>query len=76
LGADGKASMAPNMLKDIPLIIEVIKINPTYYVVKRIEMKLDRVWQERTAIRFVMDNNKNIVLFKDDYVSIMSGRPQ
>jgi hypothetical protein len=39
-------------------------------------MKLDRVWQERTAIRFVMDNNKNIVLFKDDYVSIMSGRPQ
>lgn len=75
LGADGKASMAPNMLKDIPFTVEVIKINPTFYVVKRIEMKLDRVWQERTAIRFVMNDDKAIVLFKDDYVSIMTGRP-
>jgi hypothetical protein len=38
-------------------------------------MKLDRVWQERTAIRFVMNDDKAIVLFKDDYVSIMTGRP-
>jgi len=75
LGSDGKTSMAPNMLKDIPLTVEVIKINPTFYVVKRIEMKLDRVWQERTAVRFVMDDKKNIVLFKNDFVSIMVGKP-
>jgi hypothetical protein len=75
LGSDGKASMAPETMKDIPFTVEVIKINPNFYVAKRIEMKLDRVWQEKTAIRFVMNDDKNISLFKDDFVSIMTGRP-
>ena len=57
-------------LVDIPVILEIIKINPTYVVVKHIEMKMDSVWQEKTAVRFVMDDKKNIIRFKNDYVGI------
>ena len=57
-------------LVDIPIILEVVKINPTYSVVKHIEMKMDSVWQEKTAVRFVMDDRKNIIRFKNDYVAI------
>lgn len=58
---------------DVPVIVEVIRINPTFIVVKHIEMKIDSVWQEKTAIRFVMDAKKNILRFKTDFVSIISG---
>lgn len=57
-------------LIDIPVILEVVRINPTYVVIKHIEMKMDNVWQEKTAIRFVMDDKKNIIRFKNEYVSV------
>ena len=59
---------------DVPVILEVIKINPTYVVVKHIEMKMDNVWQEKTAVRFVMDNKKNIIRYKNEYVSVRTGK--
>lgn len=55
---------------EVPVTIEIVKINPSYSVIKRIEMKMDSVWQEKTAVRFVMDNNKNIIRFKNEYVSV------
>lgn len=58
---------------EIPIIVELVKINPTFMVVKHIEMKMDSVWQEKTAIRFVMDDKKNVIRFKDDFISIKSG---
>jgi hypothetical protein len=66
--------MSAGTLKEIPVIVEVVKINPTFIVVKHIEMKMDSVWQEKTAVRFVMDENKNIIRYKHDYVSIISGK--
>jgi len=66
-------AMQAGAVKDIPVIIEVIKINPTFIVVKHIEMKMDSVWQEKTAIRFVMDSKKNIIRFKNDFVSVRTG---
>lgn len=61
-------------LMDVPVILEVIRINPTYVVVKHIEMKMDSVWQEKTAIRFIMDDKKNIVRFKNEYVSVRTDK--
>ena len=58
---------------EIPVIVELVRINPSFIVVKHIEMKIDSVWQEKTAIRFVMDDKKNIIRFKSDFVSIISG---
>lgn len=55
---------------EVPITIEIVKINPSYNVVKHIEMKMDSVWQEKTAVRFVMDDKKNIIRFKNDYVSV------
>jgi hypothetical protein len=58
---------------ELPVIVEVVRINPSFVVVKHIEMKIDSVWQEKTAIRFVMDDKKNILRFKSDFVSIITG---
>lgn len=63
-------------LIDIPIIIEIIRINPSFIVAKHIEMKMDSVWQEKTAVRFVMDDKKNIIQFKNEYVGIRVGQKQ
>lgn len=63
-------AMKENEAKEIPVIVEVVRINPTFMVVKHIEMKMDSVWQEKTAIRFIMDNKKNILRYKNDFVSV------
>ena len=67
-------AMKENEPTEIPVIVEVVRINPNFIVVKHIEMKMDKVWQEKTAIRFVMDNKKNIIRFKNDFVSVRSGQ--
>lgn len=73
LGSIQTTSVVPGTPKEIPLTVEIIKINPTYSVIKHIEMKLDSVWQEKTVIRFYMDSRKNISRFKNDYVSVRTG---
>lgn len=60
-------------LIDVPVIVEVIRINPSFIVVKHLELKMESVWQEKTAIRFVMDDKKNILRFKNDFVSVRVG---
>lgn len=74
LGTNQKNALEPGMIREIPLVIEIIKINPTFVVIKHVEMELDSVWQEKTVIRFVMDNRKNIVRFKNEYVGIRTGQ--
>lgn len=37
---------------DIPVTIDIIKINPDYSIVKHIVIHMDKVWQEKTAVRF------------------------
>ena len=75
LGSEGKmTAVPPGTEKKIPLIVEIIKINPTYSVIKRIEMSLDSVWQEKTVVRFTMDSRKNISRFKNDYISVRTGK--
>lgn len=58
---------------EIPVTVEVIRINPSFIVVKHIEMKMNNMWQEKTAVRFVMDEKKNIIRYKDGFVGIRSG---
>jgi hypothetical protein len=59
---------------EVPVIVEVIKINPSLVVEKTIHMKMDFVWQEKTAIRFVMDDQKNIIRTMSDFVSVRGER--
>lgn len=68
-----KRAVPPGELTNVPVIIEVIRINPSYIVIKHVEMVIESVWQEKTAIRFVMDDKKNILRFKYDFVSIRTG---
>lgn len=66
--------MAPGTPVDIPVIVELIRINPNFVVLKHIEMKMETVWQEKTAIRFVMNDKKGILRFKDEFVSVRTDK--
>lgn len=74
LNAASNQSMQAGTPITIPVVVEVIKINPSYITIKRVELKMESVWEEKTAIRFVMDDRKNIIRFKSDFVSIMTGK--
>lgn len=74
LDSEKNLGLPAGTLMEVPVKIEIVRINPTYIVVKHIEMKMESVWQEKTAIRFVMDNKKNILRFKNDYVSVRTGK--
>lgn len=66
--------LAAGTIVEVPITIEIVRINPNFIVVKHIEMKMESIWQEKTAIRFVMDDKKNIIRFKNDYVSVRTER--
>jgi hypothetical protein len=66
--------MTSGQLMNVPVIVEIIKINPSYVVVKHIEMVIESIWQEKTVTRFTMDDKKNIIRFKNDYVSVRTGK--
>lgn len=72
LDPNTRLSKLPNDLVDVPFIIELVKINPTFYVYRRIEMKMDSVWQEKTAIRFTLNSNKIVTDVREEFVSIRS----
>jgi hypothetical protein len=74
INPESSLGMQAGMLMDVPIKIEIVKINPSFMVVRHIEMKMDSIWQEKTAVRFVMDDKKNITSYKNDYVSIRTGR--
>lgn len=76
LNRETNLALGQGSLIDVPVILEVIKINPTFSIIKHIEMKMDSVWQEKTAIRFVMDDKKNIIRFKNEYVGIRTGQKE
>lgn len=71
LNTEQNRGLAPGTLIDVPVTIEVTQINPSFSVIKTIQMKLDSVWQEKTVLRFVMNDEKHIVRFKNEYVSII-----
>jgi hypothetical protein len=66
-------AMTSGQLMNVPVIVEIIKINPSYVVVKHIEMVIESIWQEKTVTRFTMDDKKNIIRFKNDYVAVRTG---
>lgn len=73
INPEGNAGIRAGTAKEVPLIVEIVKINPSFYVAKRIEIKMDSVWQEKTVIRLTMNEDKNIIGYKEGFVSILSG---
>jgi hypothetical protein len=58
------------LVSPVPVTVEVIKINPTYMVVQKVQMTLERVWQEKTAVRMIMDDNKTVLRYRHEFVSV------
>jgi hypothetical protein len=74
INTETKLALAADYKVDVPIIIEIVRINPSFIVIKHIEMKMDTVWQEKTAVRFVMNDKKSIIRFKNDYVSVRTDK--
>lgn len=64
------SGLSPGTPVNIPIVLEVIKINPSFVVSKHIETSMDKVWQEKTITRFVMGEHKNIITFKEGFVPV------
>jgi hypothetical protein len=69
--ANEQKGLAINYPVNIPVTVELMKINPSIVSVKKVVLTMTQVWQEQTAFRFVMGNNKNIIRLMTDYVPIM-----
>lgn len=74
LSSETNLGLPANEPIEIPVVVEVIKINPNLVVEKTIHMNMNFVWQEKTAIRFVMDDRKNILRSMSNYVSVRGER--
>lgn len=70
LKSETNLGMAAGTAVNVPITIELVRINPNYIVIKQIDMKMEKIWEEKTALRFVMDEHKSIIRFKNEYVSI------
>lgn len=58
----------------IPVTVELMRINPSLVSVKKVIVTMNEVWQEQTAFRFVMGENKNVIRLMTDYVPVMGNR--
>lgn len=58
----------------IPVSVELTKINPDLVTVKKVLITMTEVWQEQTAFRFVVNEDKNVVRLMTDYVSVMGSK--
>lgn len=59
---------------NIPVTVELMRINPSLVSVKKVIVTMNEVWQEQTAFRFVMGENKNVIRLMTDYVPVMGNR--
>ena len=69
--ANEQKGLAINYPVNIPVVVELMKINPSIVSVKKVVLTMTYVWQEQTAFRFIMGNNKDIIRLMTDYVPIM-----
>lgn len=59
---------------NVPFVVELVRINPIFVSVKRVELTATKVAQELTAIRFILNKNKEIVRFVYDYVPLRNDK--
>jgi hypothetical protein len=74
LSSENNLGLKPGESVNIPVTVEVIRINPNLVIEKHIQMTMDSVWQEKTAIRFVLDDQKNMIRSMSNFVSIRDER--
>ena len=57
---------------DVPVTVEITKVNPDLITLKHVELRLSKVDEEQTAFRFVMNENKFVNRFFYDFIPIVS----
>ena len=55
--SDAFKPMPINASIEVPVKVELIKLNPNYEVLLSETVKIERVWQELTAFNFTLDSN-------------------
>jgi hypothetical protein len=55
---------------ELPVKVEITKLNPNYSVVFEKDMKLEYIWHELTALQFRVDERGNVVDKSEDFISI------
>lgn len=45
---------------NVPVTVELIKINPNIVTIKTVKVVLEKVWEEKTAFNFILDNKGEV----------------
>lgn len=61
LGTDSFRAMPIDSPVDLPVKVELVKLNPNYEILISQTVDLKRVWQELTAFNFVLDSDGRLV---------------
>lgn len=72
--ANEEKSLPINSTVNIPVDVELTKVNPDLVTIKKVRVTMTQVWQEQTAIRFILNDDKNVVRLLSDYVSVMGNK--
>jgi hypothetical protein len=67
---DGKAVDLGNAV-NVPVILELTKINPDLQKVLTKTVTLTKVWQEITAFNFTLDNKNDVIDISDEQVDLV-----
>lgn len=59
---------------NVPVMIELFKINPKYTLVTKKEVILNKVWEEISVMNFQLDTNGNVINITNDYKQLVKSK--
>lgn len=58
---------------DVPVMVEFIKINPSYEVIRRESVLMDKIWKEETVYKFELRDNA-LPIFKKEFKKLVKDK--
>lgn len=58
---------------DVPVVVKLIKLNPKYNMITRKKIRMTKIWQEKTALRFELSDEGSMYHLKDDSFETLIG---
>ena len=59
---------------NVPVMVELFKINPKYTLVTKKEVILNKVWEEISVMNFQLDTNGNVTNITNDYKQLVKSK--
>lgn len=58
----------------VPVTVELIRLNPSYWMISKKTIILEKIWQEQTAMIFEIQKDNNVVLKPTEYRKLVTDK--